>query len=148
MIKLLFKEKKVGEFKELLGILNKPQLIAKALLVFPKEIASKKGEKLEDIYGKIEDEIPAVLKFVDKGEISERDLKKIFFELAEGKNLKYAIKSEKADISELEEVVAKLVKEKPGLSENAYMGLVMGKPEFKGKVDGREVKEIIRKFRG
>ena len=37
-----------------------------------------------------------------------------------------------------------LIKSKPGLSENAYMGLIM--KEFKGKVSGKEVMEIIKKF--
>ena len=35
-------------------------------------------------------------------------------------------------------------KEKPGLSKNAYMGLVMMR--FKGKVNGQEVMEIIKKL--
>ena len=36
-----------------------------------------------------------------------------------------------------------IIKKKPGLSQNAYMGLVM--KEFKGKVDGKVVREIIHK---
>jgi Glu-tRNA(Gln) amidotransferase subunit E-like FAD-binding protein len=38
----------------------------------------------------------------------------------------------------------KLIKEKPGLNANAYMGLVM--KEFRGKIDGKIVMEIIGKF--
>ena len=42
-----------------------------------------------------------------------------------------------------EEEIMKLVKEKPGLSQNAYMGLVMQK--LKG-VSGKEVMEILKKL--
>jgi len=42
MIKLLFKQNKIEEFKELLDVLNNPKLIAKILLIFPKEISSHK----------------------------------------------------------------------------------------------------------
>ena len=38
----------------------------------------------------------------------------------------------------------KLIKEKPGLSTNAYMGLVM--KEFKGKIGGGEAMTIIKKY--
>ena len=44
----------------------------------------------------------------------------------------------------IEEKVMKIVKDKPGLSEKAYMGLVM--KEFRGKIDGRKAMEIIGKF--
>ena len=37
-----------------------------------------------------------------------------------------------------------IIKEKPGLNANAYMGLVM--KEFKGKVSGGEAMEMIKKF--
>ena len=38
----------------------------------------------------------------------------------------------------------KMIKEKPGLSEKAYMGLVM--KEFGGKVSGKDAIEIIKKY--
>jgi len=37
-----------------------------------------------------------------------------------------------------------LIKEKPGLSFNAYMGLVM--KEFQGQISGNEAAEIIKKY--
>ena len=40
--------------------------------------------------------------------------------------------------------IHKIIREKPGLSENAYMGLVMR--EFKGKISGKEAIEIIKKY--
>ena len=38
----------------------------------------------------------------------------------------------------------KIIKEKPGLSLNAYMGLIM--KEFKGRISGKEAIEIIKKY--
>ena len=43
-----------------------------------------------------------------------------------------------------EKEIEKIVKEKPGLNQGAYMGLVMGK--FKGKIDGKKAIEILRKY--
>ncbi len=51
---------------------------------------------------------------------------------------------EKVDLSDIEGEIAKIVKEKPGLSVGGYMGLVMQK--FKGKISGKEVSEILKKL--
>ena len=49
------------------------------------------------------------------------------------------------DIGEVTKAkVMKIIKEKPGLNPNAYMGLVMKK--FKGKVDGKKAMEVINKI--
>jgi len=63
-------------------------------------------------------------------------------EIAKGKNVMDAVKREK--IENLEEEILKIIKEKPSLSTNAYMGLVMQK--FKGKINGKEAMEIIKKL--
>ena len=44
----------------------------------------------------------------------------------------------------LESEIKKLVSDKPGLSQGAYMGLVMNK--FKGQVSGKEVMCCLKKF--
>ncbi len=54
------------------------------------------------------------------------------------------IGSEKGDLNMIEDRIKKIIKEKPGLSEHAYMGIVMA--EFKGKVSGKEVFDIIKKY--
>ncbi|MCK4647744.1 Glu-tRNA(Gln) amidotransferase subunit GatE [Candidatus Pacearchaeota archaeon] len=144
MIKLLFKQRKVEEFKEMLKIINSAQLIAKVLLIFPKEIATKEKLSLGEINRFVEDEIPNILKFVNEGKLLEGQIKDVFLELVKGKSLEEAVKIEKVDINEIEEKITKIIKEKPGLSVNAYMGLVM--KEFRGKISGGEVMEIIRRF--
>ena len=159
MIKLLFKQNKVEEFKEMLGVTNNAQLIAKVLLVFPKDIATKEKLSLaplsvpqstecrgKKVFELIEDEIPNVLKLVKEGKLLESQIKDVFLELVKGKSLKEAVKIEKVDSQEVEEKIIKIIKEKPGLSENAYMGLVM--KEFKRKISGQDVMEIIRKYLG
>jgi Glu-tRNA(Gln) amidotransferase subunit E-like FAD-binding protein len=45
---------------------------------------------------------------------------------------------------DLEKEIKKIIKEKPGLNASAYMGLLMAK--YRGKVDGKIIMEILRKF--
>ena len=144
MIKLLFKQNKLEEFRELLEIINKPQLIAKILLVFPKEIASHKKIKLLEVESKIEDYLGDVLSLVAKGKLSESQIKHVLERIVQGGNFKDAVVFEKQDVNFVEEKIMKIIKEKPGLSENAYMGLVM--KEFRGKIDGKRAMEIIGKY--
>jgi len=140
MIKLLFKENKVEEFKEMLKIIHKPQLIVKSLLIFPKEISSRNKLSLKKIFEIIEDNLADVLNLVKKGKISENQVKEVLVKLVEGKDLKSAIKVEKVS-DNIEEKILKIINDKPGLSEKAYMGLVM--KEFKGQIGGKEAMEII-----
>ena len=140
MISLLFKQNKLDEFKELLRIVKKPQLIAKILLMFPKDIARRKKLKLEKVERILEDRISDVLNLIKKGKISEHNIKYVLESVVEGKDFK----TKKEDIHTIEEKIRKIIKSKTGLSEKAYMGLVM--KEFKGKIGGREASEIIKKY--
>jgi Glu-tRNA(Gln) amidotransferase subunit E-like FAD-binding protein len=92
------------------------------------------------------DIIETILKAVNDKKISESDVKHVMEQVARGKKIHEALKIEKADLSELEGEIAKIVKEKPGLSIGAYMGLVMSK--FKGKVSGKDVSSILGKLVG
>ena len=148
MIKLLLKQNQVEEYKTLLQVYNQPNLIAKMLLVFPKEIASKTNQSIKDIEEKISDSFDNILEEIQKGNIQEADIKTILENLTQGKKFKDAIKIEKLDTSKIEEKISKIIKEKPGLNPNAYMGLVMKDPSLKGKVDGKTAMEIIKKYAG
>ncbi len=141
MIKLLFKRNKIKEFKNLLNVLDNSQLIAKMILLYPKEISKKIGKKLEDVENILEDYYGDILINLKKKKISESDIKSILNKIIEGEKFDDIIKIEKKDIGEVEERILKIIKEKPGLSTNAYMGLVM--KEFKGEISGKEVMEII-----
>ena len=140
MSALLLRERKLDEFKELLHIIKNPQLIAKTLLIFPKEIASKEKKSLVEIEKILNrDVLGNVLENVKKGKIKESETKHALENIAKGKGIEF----EKVDESELEEKISKIIKEKPGLSVNAYMGLVM--KQLRGKISGKEVSGIIRK---
>ncbi|MDP3987312.1 MAG: Glu-tRNA(Gln) amidotransferase subunit GatE [Nanoarchaeota archaeon] len=147
MIKLLLKQDKVEEFKELVLVLNNPSLVAKTLLVFPREIAKREKktlDKVEKILSK--DVLSHVLENVKKKKISEGEVKRVLEDIVKGKSHEEAVKSGKEDLSSVEEKIVKLIRAKPGLSENAYMGLVM--KEFGGRVSGKEVIGIIKRHIG
>ncbi len=145
MISLLLKQGKVEEFKELLEIVSEPKIVAKTLLIFPREIASREKislKKVEKILDK--DVLGHVLENLKKGKISKSQIKHTLERIIKGESHEKALKFKKADISVVEEKIMKLIKKKPGLTINGYMGLVM--KEFKGKISGRDASEIIKKY--
>ena len=143
MIKLLFKLNKIDDFKNLINF-GKAQLVAKTLLLWPKEIATKTGKTLEEVEEKLEDYFSDVLISVKKKKISEGDIKNVLGKLVEGVSFSDAVKIEKVDNGDIEERIMKIIKSKPGLAPNAYMGLVM--KEFGRKIDGKKAMEIIGKY--
>jgi len=143
LIKILVKEGKLEDFTELIGVYNKPDLIAKMLSVWQADIAVKLNKSKEEVGRKLTlDILETILQAVQSGKISENEIYDVMQEVASGKDVKEAVKREK--IENLEEKILKLIKEKPGLSVNAYMGLVMSK--FRGKVNGKEVAEILKRL--
>tara|TARA_Y100000310_G_scaffold344279_1_gene456185 strand:+ start:289 stop:1761 length:1473 start_codon:yes stop_codon:yes gene_type:complete len=143
LVKVLLKYGKIDEFNELLVVFNKPELIAKILTIWMQDL----GKKLKKTKKQIEkvltiDVIETILQGIQTNNIAENDVYEIMEDVVSGKDVKKALEREKID--NLEEVVMKIIKEKPGLSINAYMGLVMKK--FKGKINGKEVAEIIKKL--
>ena len=143
MAALLLKRSKLDEFKELLHIIKNPQLIAKTLLVFPREISSKAKKSLVEVEKVLNrDVLGNVMENVKKGKIKESEIKHTLENIFKGKDVEFELGT-KEDLSELEEKIAKIIKEKPGLSVNAYMGLVM--KQLRGKISGKEASEIIKK---
>ena len=145
MISLLLKQNKIEEFKELLNVIPQPQIIVKTLLIFPKEIAKHEKislNKIEKILNK--DILGYVLENLKKGKIFENQIKHVLENIVKGKSYEKALKIKKEDLHGMEGEIMKLIKEKPKLSVNAYMGLIM--KEFKGKISGKEVSEIIKKY--
>jgi len=139
MIRLLLKQGKLDEFEMLLKVINEPKFVFQVLVEIPKEIGSHEGKDISEILNL--DVIEDIVNAVANGVVGRRDVKHIMTEIVRGKSLEEAIKIEKVDFSVVEAEVAKIVKEKPGLSIGGYMGLVMKK--FKGKISGREVSEIL-----
>ena len=144
MISLILKGNRLEEYKELLTIINKPQLIAKILILFPKEIASKEKKSIKNIEKILNrDVLGNILEDFSKGKIKEGEIKNLLLNTIKSGSYEETINAEKQDINFIEEKILKMIKEKPGLSENAYMGLVM--KEFHGQISGKEAIEIIKK---
>ena len=142
MSKLLLAEGKLDDFQALLNIYNKPNFIVKALILWPKEIASH--ENIKNVEKKLTiDIIESIIEVVSKNKIQEKDVKKAMQEIIKGKTLEQALEIQKADTSELEQEIIKLIKQKPNLSQGAYMGLLMQK--FRGKISGKELSDLLKK---
>jgi glutamyl-tRNA(Gln) amidotransferase subunit E len=141
LVALILQQERLDDFKFLTNTSKNYALIAKSLVIFPIEISKKTNEITEKVNYKLPLQmIESILQAVEKNLISESDVRLVMQKIFEGQKLEDAIKKEQIDLkSEIEN----LIKEKPGLSANAYMGLIMQK--FKGKVNGKEVMEIISK---
>lgn len=145
MLSILFKRDLIEKFKEVSVEIKAPSLIGKAMLLLPKEISTKSGVDLDLVEEKLSsDVLTFVLGKIVSGDLDEGDLKEVLERIIKGEDLKKAVKVEKVDLSSVEDFVRKVVKEKPGLRPNAYMGLVM--KEFKGKVNAGQVMGIISKL--
>jgi Glu-tRNA(Gln) amidotransferase subunit E-like FAD-binding protein len=144
IIKLLLKENKLDDFKELLGIIDNPKLISKILLIYTKEIASKSSLKLDYVEERLnKDVISEILDSLKKGRINESEIKNIMGRVALGEDVFSVLSSEKEDLNAVEDKIRKIIRKNPGLSEHAYMGIVM--KEFRGKASGKDVMEIIKR---
>jgi len=145
MIKMIFKNKKFEEYKELYEINGNPNLIAKLLVVFPRELARRKKKPLEEIEKILtKDVLISILDGVYREKISERNVKSVLEKIISGIPIKDAMKLDKKDLVGIEEEILKIINEKPGLSLNAYMGMVM--KEMKETISGKEAMEIIEKL--
>lgn len=145
LAKLLLQKDKLAEFKELVQIYNSPNLIVKMVVLWREEIASHEEKSIEEIEDKLNlDLLEDILFSLKTGKIKEADVKRIMKEVVHGKTIEEAMKKEEANTQELEEEVLKLIKEKPGLTLNAYMGLLMAK--YKGKFSGKEIIETLKKY--
>ncbi len=144
MVQLLFKQNKIEEFKELLKILNEPSLIAKILLVYPREIASHEKKTIKEVEERLgKDGIMLVVEKLRDRKISKENIKAILEKIVRGEEIGKAIAVKKQDVHAAEEKVMKIIKTKSGLSENAYMGLVM--KEIRG-ISGKDAMRIIKKL--
>ncbi len=145
MIQIMFKENKTNLFLNLIKVYDSPVLIGKMILLYPKEIAKHLKKSLDDVEKTLDEEkYSFVLESLRNKKIEESQIKEVLERIVKGASLEEAIKFEKVDLSEIEEEIFKIIKSKPGLSPNAYMGLVM--KQFRGKIDGKSAMEIIQKF--
>lgn len=129
LIKLILKQNLLEDFKTLLHEHNHPNLIAKMLTLFqPKNPVSI-------------DKLEAILEKIEKNEIPKTDTKTVMQKISKGITLEEATKKSNINI---EKEAKDLLKEKPNLSQGAYMGFLMGK--FKGQVSGKEIADELKKL--
>jgi|TARA_B100001964_G_scaffold136027_1_gene150089 Glu-tRNA(Gln) amidotransferase subunit E-like FAD-binding protein len=129
-------------FEELIKKYNKiePKIIAHVLVNIPKEIKTRFNEDIS----KLKDEdFEEVLDYLNKEKIAKEAL----IDLLIKKIKKEKINLEKfATISEklIEKEIKELIEKKKDLNIGAYMGMLMGK--YRGKVDGKKIMELLRKY--
>jgi glutamyl-tRNA(Gln) amidotransferase subunit E len=128
-------EKFVSQFSNI-----KPAFIAETLIPTLREIKRKHNIDAEKI---TEEQLEEVFDALNQNKIPKNVVMNILIDMAEAKfesMEKYAGASD----SEIEEEIKKIVKQKPGLNQGAYMGLIMAK--FKGQIDGKKAMEILNKI--
>ncbi len=129
-------------FEQLVKKFNKiePLTIAHTLVNIPKEIKTRfslDSSKLKN------EDFEEVLSYLNEGKVAKEAIIDLLVKKVRGVNIDlkhFEAISEK----DLEKEIKKIIEEKPGLSVSAYMGLVMVK--YRGKVDGKKVMEIVKKF--
>ena len=131
-----------GDFEGLVKKFNNMDslIIANALVAIPKEIKARFD--MDSAKLRYED-FEEVLSYLDKGKIAKEAIIDLLIK---------KIKNEKIDLShfesvsdkELEEEIKKIIAEKKGLNISGYMGLLMAK--YRGKVDGKKLMDILKRF--
>ena len=147
MIKLVLEtNENLEEFQVLLNIYDKDaNLIVKMTQLWRNEFASKKGKSFDEIKNILNERLlEKILENLREGKISEGDIKGILWNIVEGKNIEEALKIDKFDHDKLEEEISKIIKDRPGLSANAYMGMVIGK--LGKSIDKRKTMEILNRL--
>ncbi len=143
MIKLILQENKLEEFRELTNVSDNLELIVKLIVLWKKEIAVKMGEEFREVDKRVSiDVIETILNHVKTGKIDEGKARIVLERIIDGKTIEEAMVFE--ELKDIDKEIEELVRKKPGLSMNAYMGLVMSR--YKGKISGKSVIEILKKY--
>ena len=122
-------------------------LVAKMIALWPNEFATKLKKKVEQVKELLNERVlERVLEKLREEKITEGDVKGILLKIAEGIKVEDALKVERVSDDELEHKIVAIIKEKPGMRANAYMGMVIGK--LGTSVDKRKAMEILRRITG
>ncbi len=122
-------------------------LVAKMITIWRSEFATKSKKTDEQVKDMLSEAVlEKILGTVRNKKIEVSDVKSVMEKIVGGESLEGALNVDKISHDELEEEIAKIVREKPGLRPNAYMGLVMAK--FKGKLDAKKAMEILNRIAG
>ncbi len=143
---VLSSDKLLDEFETLLRLDKKDApLIAKMVTIWRTDLAKKfnksEGEVMKILHERV---LESILEKVKSGEVDKSDVRGVMIKIIQGIPFEEAVKIERLQDNEIEEEIMKIVKEKPGLRPNAYMGLVMGK--MKGRIDAKRAMELIKRI--
>jgi Glu-tRNA(Gln) amidotransferase subunit E-like FAD-binding protein len=147
MISLLVNDEMiVDEFSVLMRVYNKDaNLVAKMVSLWRGDLSRRSGKSIIEVKEILsEGVLEEILEALKDGKIEKVEVLRVMSEVLKGKKIDEAVKVERVDDDSLEEEIAKIVKSKPGLRPNAYMGLVMSK--MKGKIDAKKAMEILKRI--
>ncbi|MAG91373.1 Glu-tRNA(Gln) amidotransferase GatDE subunit E [Candidatus Woesearchaeota archaeon] len=116
-----------------------PVAIANTIITIPKEIKTRFKIDSSKLTQK---DFEEVLEYLSKSIVTKEAIIELLIKKLKGEEIDLK-KFESISDEELEEEIKTMMKEKPGLSTGAYMGLVMAK--HRGKVDGKKVMELLKK---
>ncbi len=145
LIKLVL-DGEVEEFLTLIKVYSKDaNLVGKMITLWRNEFATKMKKSLDEIRetlstGVLED----ILKLVNSKRLDASDVKHVMMKILDRVKLEDAIKIEKISDDDIEKEIREIVKSRPGMKVNAYMGMIMAR--FKGKIDARKAMEIINRI--
>ena len=145
LIELVLDANDLEEFEVLLSVYNKDaNLVGKMVTLWRNEFATKFKKSLKEIKEILTERVlEHVLENVRDKKLDPAHVKDALTDILNGKSLQEAVKVDKVSHDQLEEQIRKIIKEKPGLRENAYMGLVLIKLD--SAVDKRKAMEIIKR---
>jgi Glu-tRNA(Gln) amidotransferase subunit E-like FAD-binding protein len=138
----------VDEFMTLNKVYSRDaNLVGKMVTLWRNEFKAKMKKSIDEIRDVLDERTyEKILELVKKGELDKGDVKEVLSNILEGMEFEVAVRIEKVSHDTLEEEIRKIVKGKPGLRANAYMGLVM--KELRGRVDAKKAMEILERIVG
>ncbi len=146
LIELVLSSGALEEFSVLLRVYDKDaNLVGKMISLWRNEFAKRSGKSIEEVKEILNERVlEHILERVQEGVLNKGHVREVMWDVLQGKKIEEAVKIEKAGDDELEEEIRKIIKEKPGFRENAYMGLVIGK--LGGRIDRKKAMEIIKRI--
>lgn len=134
------------EFHILMKVYDRDaSLVAKMVTLWRNELATKKKVSLGEVKEILNESVlEKILEKIKEKNLDKSDVREVMEKIFSGIKFEDAILIEKISHDELEEEISKIIKSKPGMRENAYMGLVMQR--FRGKLDAKKAMEIVARL--
>src|SRR3989338_4374960 len=117
-----------------------PNLIAEVLIEIPKELKSRFNVDPKKISGK---DFEFVFEHLESKAINREAVKDILLDIAQGKHIDLN-KYKHLDTKEIENKLKEIIAKNKGASFSALMGEAM--KEFKGKVSGKQISDLLNKL--